>query len=139
MDALALGPHYAPNLLEELGLSVFCMGLGHCLSAVASASSQRPTPLRRKALYLEHAEPLAGRDHPWETKMDTTMTFGDILEAADQLSVDDQESLLDILHRRLIERRREGIARDIEEAHEALKAGKCRPATPDEIFNEIIS
>ena len=71
--------------------------------------------------------------------MDTTMTFGDILEAADQLSVDDQESLLDILHRRLIERRREGIARDIEEAHEALKAGKCRPATPDEIFNEIIS
>ena len=68
--------------------------------------------------------------------MDNVMTFGDILEVADRLSVDDQESLSDILRRRVIERRREGIARDIEEAHEALKAGKCRPAAPDEIFDE---
>lgn len=71
--------------------------------------------------------------------MDHVMTFGEILEAADELPVDDQQSLLEILQRRLVERRREGIARDVKEAHEALKAGKCRTATPDEIFDEILS
>lgn len=71
--------------------------------------------------------------------MDNVMTFGEILEAANELPVDDQESLLQILQRRLVERRREGIARDVEEAREALKAGKCQLATPDEIFDEIIS
>lgn len=71
--------------------------------------------------------------------MDHALKFGEILEAADKLPVDDQETLLEILQRRVAELRREGIARDIEEAHEALKAGKCRPATPDEIFDEIVS
>ena len=56
--------------------------------------------------------------------MENVMHFGEILEAADKLSVQDQESLLDILHRRLIERRREEIAGDIREAREALKAGR---------------
>jgi glucan phosphorylase len=67
------------------------------------------------------------------------MSFGDILEAAGNLSVEDQESLLDILQRRLTEYRRGQVARDIEEAREALRAGKCHPATPDEIFQEITS
>ncbi len=65
------------------------------------------------------------------------MQFGEILEAADKLSVQEQESLLDILRRRLVERRREEIAGDIREARKALDAGRCRPSTPDEIFDEI--
>lgn len=72
-----------------------------------------------------------------EPKVENVMQFGEILEAADSLSVQDQESLLDILRRRLIERRREEIASDILEAREALEAGRCRAATPDEIFDEI--
>lgn len=71
--------------------------------------------------------------------MGHAMTFGEILEAADELPVADQETLLEILQRRIIERRREGIARDVEEAREALRAGQCRPATPDEILDEIVS
>ena len=71
--------------------------------------------------------------------VENTMSFGDILEAADNLSVEDQESLLDILQRRLAGHRRRQVARDIEEAREALKAGKGRPAPPDEIFQEITS
>ena len=63
--------------------------------------------------------------------MGNTISFGDILEAADNLSVEDQESLLDILRHRLAEHRRGQVARDIEEAREA--------ATPDEIFEEITS
>ena len=47
--------------------------------------------------------------------METTLSFGDILEAADRLPVEDQESLLDILQRRLVEHRRGQVARDIEE------------------------
>ena len=67
------------------------------------------------------------------------MPFGQLLEAADNLSVEEQESLIDILRRRLAERRREEIAADVREAREAFNAGECRPATPDEIFEEIVS
>ncbi len=69
--------------------------------------------------------------------METVIQFGEILEATDKLSVQGQESLLDILRRRLVERRREEIAGDVREAREALEAGRCRPETPDEIFDEI--
>jgi hypothetical protein len=67
------------------------------------------------------------------------MRFGDVLEAADQLSVDEQESLLEVLHRRIIERRREALANDIREAGQEYGAGECRASTPDEIVDEILS
>jgi hypothetical protein len=61
------------------------------------------------------------------------------LEAADKLSLGDQEALLEVLHRRIIERRREEIAKDIEEAQQEFQAGQCRPITPSELMNEIVS
>ncbi len=71
--------------------------------------------------------------------MEQALSFGEVLEAADHLSADEQESLLEILHRRFVERRRGEIARDVQEAQEALEERKCRLATPDEIFVEITS
>lgn len=71
--------------------------------------------------------------------MEHVTTFGDILEAADRLSVEEQESLLDVLRRRLVERRRQDVAQDIEEARGAWEAGQCREVTPDEIYDEIVS
>lgn len=67
------------------------------------------------------------------------MHFGEVLDAADQLTVDEQENLVEVLHRRILERRREVLANDIREAGQEYEAGGCRPSTPDEIFNEILS
>lgn len=71
--------------------------------------------------------------------METMVSFGDVLEAADQLSLDEQETLIDILHRRLVERRRAELAQDIQEARQEFAVDQAKPASPDEIMDEILS
>jgi hypothetical protein len=71
--------------------------------------------------------------------MENTMPFGEILEEVDKLPIGDQESLRDILAKRIIELRRDQLSKEIEEAHKEHEAGQCRPVTPDEIMTEIVS
>ena len=67
------------------------------------------------------------------------MPFGEVLEAADQLTPEDQEALIAILHRRLAQAGRERLAGDVQEARQEFAAGRCRPATPDELMREILT
>jgi hypothetical protein len=69
--------------------------------------------------------------------MQTIVSFGEVLEAADKLSLKEQETLIDILRRRLVERRRAELAQDIEEARKEFEAGQAKPASPSEIMGEI--
>ncbi len=71
--------------------------------------------------------------------MRNTMTFGDVLETVDSLPLEEQEELIEILRRRVIERRREELAKEIQEARKEFRAGRTRPATPDELMSEILS
>jgi hypothetical protein len=71
--------------------------------------------------------------------MENSMPFGEILDEVDKLPVRDQETLRDILAKRIIEHRRDQLVNEIKEAREEHKAGQCKPATADEILNEIIS
>ena len=67
------------------------------------------------------------------------MPFGEVLEAADNLSLDEQETLVGILSRRLVEHRRLELAEDILEALREFQKGGSRPVTPDELMSEILS
>ncbi len=67
------------------------------------------------------------------------MPFGEVLEAIDKLSLEEQETLADVLHRRIIEQRREELAREIQEARAEFQAGQCHPVTPEELTKEILS
>lgn len=71
--------------------------------------------------------------------MEKTFSFDEVLEATDQLSLDEQETLLDILHRRTIEHRRAALAKDIESAQEEFRLGNARPITPEQLMKEILS
>ncbi|MGA7878353.1 MAG: hypothetical protein WCA08_22025 [Desulfoferrobacter sp.] len=71
--------------------------------------------------------------------MGTKKTFGEVLEATGKLSLEEQEDLLDVLSRRIAERRRDLIARDIRSARIEFQKGNCHPATPDELMSEILS
>ncbi len=64
--------------------------------------------------------------------------FAAVLEAADRLSLTEQESLVEIPHRRVIERRREELAGEIREAEEEYGAGRCEPRSPQELIDEIL-
>jgi len=65
--------------------------------------------------------------------------FGEILEEADRLPLEDQETLIEVLKKRMRDRRRAELAKDIQEAQKEFQEGSCRPATADELVREILS
>lgn len=66
-------------------------------------------------------------------------TFADILEAAEQLPLEDQEHLIHILQNRLRDRKRAALVRDVHEAQQEFAQGKCQPVTPEQLMKEILS
>ena len=70
--------------------------------------------------------------------MGNPLPFGEILEAADGLPIEDQEALIAILKNRLRERRRAELLQDIRDAEKEFAEGGCRPATPTELMREIL-
>lgn len=71
--------------------------------------------------------------------MAEVLRFGEVLEAAERLSEDEQETLLEVLHKRLAERRRQEIAEEVLAARREHGRGEARPATVDELMDEILS
>lgn len=71
--------------------------------------------------------------------MSLLIAFGEILEAADQLSREEQEQLIATLHRRLIERGREQLVSDVQEARHEFVEGVCKPSSTADLMDEILS
>jgi hypothetical protein len=70
--------------------------------------------------------------------MPQNLRFDEVLDAADQLSLDEQQELVAILNRRLAQANRQQLALDVQEARKEFAEGKCVPAAPDEIMREIL-
>lgn len=64
-------------------------------------------------------------------------TFATLLEAASELSLDEQEDLLETLRRRLSAARREEILAAIKEGRAEFAAGRLKPESPAEIMKRI--
>ena len=71
--------------------------------------------------------------------MQNTTPLVELLDAADKLSLDEQETLVEILHHRMIEHRRAELAEDIREVQQEFQAGGCRPTTPGQLMGEVLS
>jgi hypothetical protein len=71
--------------------------------------------------------------------MEGKATFHDVLEAADHLPLDDQETLVEIINRRVIEQRRAELIKTVKKARKEFDQNKCRPSTPDELMGEILA
>jgi hypothetical protein len=68
----------------------------------------------------------------------TQTTFAEILEATDQLTLEDQENLIDILQKRLRDSRKANLVKDVQEAQKEFVEGKCQPVTPEQLMQEIL-
>jgi hypothetical protein len=66
-------------------------------------------------------------------------TFAEVLDSADELRVEEQESLVEVLQRRLAERRRETLLLAVKSARQEFAGGSCRPATPKQIVKRILA
>lgn len=71
--------------------------------------------------------------------MDRRNSFSDVLEAAESLTFEERKTLVDILHRRIIEQRRAELVKEVEDARREFQASECRPATPEQLIREMTS
>jgi len=65
--------------------------------------------------------------------------FHVVVEAVEGLSVEEQETLVAVLNRRLADRRRAELAEDVREGQREFRRGALRPTMPDKIIKEILS
>lgn len=70
--------------------------------------------------------------------MSQTATFRSVLEDADQLTLDEQETLVQVLRHRTAEQRRQQIIEDVREAEEEFRRGECKPTTVADLMAEIL-
>jgi hypothetical protein len=66
-------------------------------------------------------------------------TFQEVLDAADKLSMEEQGTIIDILHRRMVDQRRKELTKEVLEARKEYQEGRCHQATSEEIIREILS
>ena len=64
--------------------------------------------------------------------------FGKALENVQSLPPEEQEDLVDIVQKQLLEQRRAELDAAIEEAQVEYKAGKCQPSSVEDIMNEAL-
>ena len=65
------------------------------------------------------------------------VTFQDVLNMIVSLPEEQQENLIAIIRRRLVEHKREVLAERINEAREEYRLGKVRRGTVDDLMKEI--
>ncbi len=64
-------------------------------------------------------------------------SFAQTLDAIESLPVDEQEDVLDVLQRRLAERRRAELIATVKQSRKEFDAGKCKPATVAAIMRQV--
>ena len=67
------------------------------------------------------------------------MTNPSILKSPNMLPLEEQETSMEIVCRRVIERRQEELAKGVQDAQREFQAGHCYPMMPDELMAEILS
>ena len=65
--------------------------------------------------------------------------FDKVLEAAGNLTLDEQEALVEIVKRRVAQQRRVQLTREIRSARREFQSGRSRPVSPNELMREILS
>jgi len=65
--------------------------------------------------------------------------FAQVLDSADDLAVEEQESLVEVLQHRLAEHRRAELVAAVKSARREFKEGRCRPATPAQIVKRFFA
>lgn len=71
--------------------------------------------------------------------MEIPPTFAEILEAADKLSLDEQTELIELFRHRAVERRRDVLAGEIQQARQEFEAGRCYPTSPEKILEDLLA
>jgi hypothetical protein len=69
--------------------------------------------------------------------MDARLSFDELLEKIDGLPIDQQETLVEVIQRRLIDLRRQQIAKNAAEARQLYFAGKLPKGTVEDLMADL--
>lgn len=64
--------------------------------------------------------------------------FGELVEMIDRLSLEQRESLVEVVRRRNSVEQRQRIAASVRSAKREHRRGKCKPTSADELMREIL-
>ncbi|MBI3808501.1 MAG: hypothetical protein HY281_13475 [Nitrospirae bacterium] len=67
----------------------------------------------------------------------STVTFREALDLVESLSDEERLALVEIVKRRLVERRRDEIAESVREARENYARGEVRKGTADDLLRDL--
>jgi hypothetical protein len=86
----------------------------------------------------------SGKQANWEfqkknkrSTMDTRLTFDELLDSIDQLPIDQQETLVEVIQRRLIDLRRQEIAKHAADARKLYFAGQLPHGTVEDLMADL--
>ena len=66
-------------------------------------------------------------------------TFAEVLETIEKFTVEEKETLIDILQHRLRENKRQRIIKSVKESRREFEKGNLKTASVDDIMKEILS
>lgn len=65
-----------------------------------------------------------------------SLSFQDLIEAVESLPLDDQSMLVDIINKRIIEKRRAELVAEVREAREAFRRGEVKRGTVKDLMKD---
>ncbi len=66
-----------------------------------------------------------------------SLSFQDLIEAVESLPLDDQSMLVDIINKRIIEKRRSELVAEVKEAREAFLRGEVKRGTVEDLVKDL--
>lgn len=81
---------------------------------------------------------VSGAKREVKLRMKKTSRLDSVLEAVEMLQPDEQEYVAEVLAKRLAERRREELARDVRASRRDYAAGKVRRGTAEDVMRDLL-
>jgi hypothetical protein len=66
-----------------------------------------------------------------------SLSFQDLIDAVESLPLDDQSMLVELINKRIMEKRRAELVAEVGEAREAFRKGEVERGTVDDLMNDL--
>lgn len=66
-----------------------------------------------------------------------SLSFQDLIDAVESLPLDDQSMLVELINKRIIEKRRAELVAEIGEAREAFRKGEVKRGTVEDLMKDL--
>ena len=65
------------------------------------------------------------------------LSFQDLIEAVESMPLEDQSMLVELINKRIIEKRRAELVAEVQDARSALKRGEVKRGTFEELMKDL--